>query len=119
MNPDVLINIFTDDIEVIEKGILPLRLIVMFITLSGFPIIGSAFFQAIGKARPSMIITLSRDFFFFIPAIIILPRIFGLIGAWITWPITDLCAFFITIVFLAKEIKIINREMVAEGGKIS
>ena len=109
--PDVLISIFTSDAEVIEKGIGPLRVIAMFLPLSGFPIIGSAFFQAIGKARPSMFITLSRDLFFFIPAIILLPQVFGLSGIWITWPLTDLCCFIMTTIFLLMEIKIINRKM--------
>jgi putative MATE family efflux protein len=111
--PEALIGIFTSDIDVIEKGAGPLRLIAMLAPLWSFPILGSAFFQAIGKARPSLVISLSRDLFFFVPAIFILPLFFGLSGVWVSWPVTDLCCFIITVVFLAREIKIINKSIEA------
>jgi len=112
--PESLISIFTSDISVIEKGAGPLRLIAMFAPLWSFPILGSTFFQAIGKVRPSLIISLSRDLFFFIPAIIILPRFFDLIGVWISWPVTDFLSFAITAIFLLREIRVINRDIESE-----
>jgi putative MATE family efflux protein len=112
--PESLISIFTSDISVIEKGAGPLRLIAMFAPLWSFPILGSTFFQAIGKVRPSLIISLSRDLFFFIPAIIILPRFFDLIGVWISWPVTDFLSFAITTIFLLREIRVINRDIESE-----
>lgn len=115
--PEALIGIFTSDIDAIEKGTGPLRAIAMLAPLWGFPIIGSAFFQAIGKARPSLVITLSRDLLFFIPAIFILPLFFGLSGIWATWPVTDLCCFIITVVFLVREMKIINKSIEMEKEK--
>jgi len=117
--PESLISIFTRDISVIEKGVGPLRLIAMLAPLWSFPILGSTFFQAIGKARPSLVITLSRDLFFFIPAIFILPVFFDLMGVWISWPVTDFCCFFITAIFLIREIKIINRNIEIEGAKLA
>ena len=117
--PESLISIFTSDINVIKKGVAPLRLIAMLAPLWSFPILGSAFFQAIGKARPSLVITLSRDLFFFIPAIFILPLFFDLWGVWISWPLTDFCCFFITTIFLIREIKMINRSIKIERAKLS
>ena len=117
--PKTLISIFTSDINVIEKGIVPLRLIAMLAPLWSFPILGSTFFQAIGKARPSLIIILSRDLFFFIPAVFILPVFFDLMGVWISWPVTDFCCFFITTIFLIREIKIINKNIEIEKAKLS
>jgi len=117
--PESLISIFTSDINVIEKGVGPLRLIAMLAPLWSFPILGSAFFQAIGKARPALVITLTRDLFFFIPAIFILPIFFDLMGVWISWPVTDFCCFFITAIFLIREIKIINRNIETERAKLA
>lgn len=117
--PESLISIFTSDINVIEKGVGPLRLIAMLAPLWSFPILGSAFFQAIGKARPALVITLTRDLFFFIPAIFILPIFFDLMGVWISWPVTDFCCFFITAIFLIREIKIINRNIEIERAKLA
>jgi putative MATE family efflux protein len=109
--PEFLIGIFTNDMDVIEKGAAPLRFIAGLTPLWSFPILGSAFFQAIGKARPSLIITLSRDLFVFIPSIFILPLFFGLTGVWASWPVTDFVCFLITIIFLIKEIKLINKRI--------
>jgi len=112
--PKSLISIFTSDMNVIEKGIVPLRLIAMLAPLWSFPILGSTFFQAIGKARPSLIITLSRDLFFFIPAIFILPIFFGLSGVWISWPVVDFLSFLIVGIFLIREIRVINKNIEIE-----
>ena len=117
--PESLISIFTSDISVIEKGVGPLRLIAILAPLWSFPILGSAFFQAIGKPRPSLIITLSRDLFFFIPAIFVLPVFFDLLGVWISWPVTDFFCFLITTIFLVREIKIINKNIEMKMAKLA
>ncbi len=109
--PEFLIGIFTSDKNVIEQGVLPLRFIAGLTPLWSFPILGSTFFQAIGKAKPSLIITLSRDLFVFIPSIFILPLFFGLTGVWASWPVTDFFCFLITVILLIKEVKIINKRM--------
>ncbi len=117
--PESLLSIFTSDMEVIEKGAAPLRLIAMLAPLWSFPVLGSAFFQAIGKARPSLIITLSRDLFFFIPSIFILPLFFNLWGVWASWPVTDFCCFLMAAIFLIREVRIINRDIEIEKEKLS
>ncbi len=117
--PESLLRIFTSDINIIEKGVGPLRLIAMLAPLWSFPILGSTFFQAIGKARPALMITLCRDLFFFIPAIFILPVFFNLLGVWISWPVTDFCCFFITSILLIKEIRAINRNIELGKAKLA
>jgi Na+-driven multidrug efflux pump len=59
-----------------------------------FPIIGSQivitnFFQSIGKAKISIFLSLTRQFLFLIPALLVLPPIYGLTGAWAAMPFTD------------------------------
>ncbi len=68
-------------------------------------LIGAAYFQAIGKAIPALLLTLLRQGFFFIPLILILPGFFGEIGVWISFPIADLLATILTAYFLRKEIR--------------
>ncbi len=117
--PESLIRIFTSDISVIEKGAGPLRLIAMLAPLWSFPILGSTFFQAIGKARQAIFITLSRDLFFFIPAVLILPLFFNLTGVWVSWPFTDFCCFLVTAILLIIEIKVINRNIEKEKMRLA
>ena len=107
--PQVLISIFTDDPELIANGITPLRLIALFAPLWSIPILGGTFFQAIGRATPALIINLSRNLLIFIPAVIVLPMLFGLLGVWISWPFTDFFTVLITGVFLLREVKRISK----------
>ena len=109
--PQLLLRMFTSDPELIRNGIAPLRIIATCAPLWCVPIIGGAFFQAIGRAKPAIIINLTRELLVFIPAVIILPLLFDLQGVWISWPFTDIFAALITGVFLIREIKIINKEI--------
>ena len=68
-------------------------------------LIGAAYFQAIGKAVPALLLTLTRQGFFFIPLILILPNILGELGVWISFPISDVLATIVTGFYLRKEMK--------------
>ncbi|MDG1571387.1 MATE family efflux transporter [Robiginitalea sp. M366] len=67
-------------------------------------LIGAAYFQAIGKAIPALLLTLTRQGFFFIPLILILPRFFGELGVWISFAIADVLATLVTGYFLKQEV---------------
>ncbi|MEL1136666.1 MATE family efflux transporter [Desulfitobacterium sp. THU1] len=71
----------------------------------GFQIIGSSYFQAVGKPIQSTFLSLSRQVLFFIPLLLILPRYLGIEGVWITAPIADVLAILVTGTFLFYEIK--------------
>ena len=68
-------------------------------------LIGAAYFQAIGKAIPALLLTLLRQGFFFIPSILILPHFLGELGVWISFPISDVLATIVTGYYLRKEIR--------------
>ena len=68
-------------------------------------LIGAAYFQAIGKAIPALLLTLTRQGFFFIPLILILPNFLGELGVWISFPISDVLATIVTGIYLKREIK--------------
>ena len=68
-------------------------------------LIGSAYFQAIGKALPAFLLSLSKQGFFLIPLLLILPKTYGVVGVWVAFPIADLLATLVTAFFLHREIK--------------
>ena len=68
-------------------------------------LIGAAYFQAIGKAIPALLLTLTRQGFFFIPLVLILPLFLGEIGVWISFPIADVLATVVTGIYLDKEVR--------------
>jgi len=69
------------------------------------PLMGGAYFQAIGKAVPAMLLTLSRQGFFFIPLVFILPYFYGEIGVWTSFAIADVLATIVTWWYLQREMK--------------
>ncbi|HYE82060.1 MAG TPA: MATE family efflux transporter [Clostridia bacterium] len=103
--PGQIIGIFDDDPELIRNGVYALRIVISLIPIVGVQIIGAALFQSIGKARPSLLLTLSRQVLFLIPLVLILPRIFGLglSGIWMSVPIADFFSTIITFILVRKE----------------
>ena len=63
------------------------------------------YFQAVGKAGHSMILSLLRQVVILIPLVIILPHFFQLKGIWMAGPIADFSALVITVIFLILEMK--------------
>ena len=71
----------------------------------GVQLIGSAYFQAIGKAVPALLLTLTRQGFFFIPLVLILPNYWGVFGVWVAFPLAEGLATIVTAFFLFREVK--------------
>ncbi|WKX78079.1 MATE family efflux transporter [Zobellia laminariae] len=90
---------------VLEHISLAMRLVFAATPIIALQLIGAAYFQAIGKAIPALLLTLSRQGFFFIPLILILPNYLGELGVWLSFPIADVLATIVTGFYLRKEIK--------------
>jgi putative MATE family efflux protein len=80
---------FTGNSELVDLAVTGMRIVMIFFPLVGFQMVTSNFFQSIGKAKISVILTLTRQVIFLIPALIILPRLFGLSGVWSAIPVAD------------------------------
>ncbi|MBM3710425.1 MAG: MATE family efflux transporter [Actinobacteria bacterium] len=113
--PRQLLGLFSRDADFLNIGIAPLRIIIVFFPFLGFQFISGTFFQAIGKALPATIITLSRQVLFLIPAILVFPLFWGLTGVWMSWPFSDLMDFIVCAVFIFMELRIINRAIKSQG----
>src|SRR5690554_1685466 len=107
--PAQVIRLFSADTELIKEGVYALRFVILMVPIVGVQIVGAALFQAIGKALPSIILTLSREVLLFIPFVLILPKFFGLSGIWLSFPLADLFAVLITTVLLIREMRSIER----------
>lgn len=82
-----------------------MRLVFAATPIIALQLIGAAYFQAVGKAIPALLLTLTRQGFFFIPLILLLPHFFQEAGVWISFPIADVLATVVTGIYLRKEIK--------------
>ena len=83
----------------------PMRWVFAATPIIALQLIGAAYFQAAGKAIPALLLTLSRQGFFFIPLVLILPQFYGELGVWISFPIADILATLVTRYFLNREVK--------------
>ncbi len=68
-------------------------------------LIGASYFQAIGKAVTALLLSLTKQGFFLIPLILILPTFLGVWGVWISFPIADVLSTIVTGYFLNREVK--------------
>ena len=102
---DFIPQIFSKDVIVSEQTPMALRYVFMALPIIGIQLIGAAYFQAIGKAKPALLLTLSRQGFFFIPLLFLLPPYIGVNGVWLSFPIADLLSTLVTIYFLNRSIR--------------
>lgn len=107
--PKQLIGIFNKDPELIAIGAHGIRIYLFMIPVIGFQIVSSNYFQAIGKAKISIFLGLSRQVIILIPLLFILPRFLGLNGVWVSGPVSDALASILTAMFLFVEIKHLNK----------
>ena len=92
--------------KVLQETPTAIRLVFCVIPIIPIQLIGSAYFQAVGKAVPAFLLTLTRQGFFLIPALLILPKYFGIIGVWTSFAVSDLLSTIITAHYLMREVKI-------------
>lgn len=104
--PTELVGIFTEDKELL--ALTPNAIIIAFLATPVITtqLVGSAYFQAAGKAFPALVLTLLKQGFFLIPLVYILPKFYGVNGVWISFPIADVLATLVTYFYLKREIKL-------------
>lgn len=105
-----LIRIFRDDPEVIKVGVLAMRLECFALVLMPLSLCGNMLFQSIGKAKEATFLACMRSGFAFIPLVILLPRLFGLLGLQMAQPLGDAMASLAAIPFLIHFFHVLPKE---------
>lgn len=103
--PETITKMFTQDAEVLKETPSAMRWVFAATPIIAIQLIGAAYFQAIGKAIPALLLTLLRQGIFFIPLIFILPVFFGSLGVWIAFPVSDILSTVVTAYFLNREVR--------------
>ena len=70
----------------------------------------SIYLQSMGKPVKSMILSLLRDVVIFIPALIILSKLYGVVGMLYSALIADVISFMIAVIILFKDNKVVNED---------
>lgn len=100
-----LLAIFNASEQMLEIGIPALRLISLSFLLAGFNIIRISTMQALGHGVISLIVSIMRQLMVLLPAAFIFSRIWGLNATWMAFPIAEVVALIVTIVFWRKVYK--------------
>ncbi|MEY8303326.1 MATE family efflux transporter [Anaerosalibacter bizertensis] len=118
--PEKLIGLFgKNEKELIQVASRAMRINLSMLPIIGFQIVSSNYFQAIGKPKQAMFLSLSRQVLVLIPALIILPKFFQLTGVWLAGPVSDVIASIITAQFLIKDLKHLGKESTNQNPRIN
>ena len=99
-NAEALIKLFRNDPEVTAIALPAFRYQCFACFLQPVIVAGNMLFQSIGKSGRATFLACCRQGVFFIPLILTLPRMLGLLGIEICQPIADVLTFVVTVPFL-------------------
>jgi len=100
-----IIGVFSTDATLLAATPRAMLLVFLASPIIAIQLIGSAYFQAAGKALPALFLTLLKQGFFLIPLAYILPMYYGVDGVWYSFAIGDILATIITYIVVRREIK--------------
>lgn len=102
--PRQIISVFgTGEPLYFEFAIRFLRIFLFMVIINGVQLQSSNFFAAIGKPVKGVILSLTRQVFFLVPLLLILPLLFGIDGIMFAGPVADFAAFLVTMLFIRRE----------------
>lgn len=108
--PRPIISLFGDgDPLYFEFATLFMRTFLFMVLVNGVQLLSSNFFTAIGKALRGLLLSLTRQVFFLIPLILLLPLRLGIFGVLLAGPIADFIAFVVSMLLVSREFKNLTR----------
>lgn len=111
--PVPLVSLFSkNDPALIAFGAKAMKITLILLPIIGFQVVAANYFQAVGKPIEAAFLSLSRQVVFFIPALLILPKLFGLNGVLYSGPTADLLSSVLTGIWLFREMRKLDKQQV-------
>ena len=107
---DTLLSLFSVRHEIIEAGVKNFKMFYSTFILYGIMIMTLTFFQSIGDGKKAGIIVLLRQLVLFIPAILLLPQLFGSSAVWWAEPIVDFTMIIVGLFLMLNVMRKIEKE---------
>lgn len=105
-----LIALFREEAEIVEIGTVALHTFCIAIVTLATIMLANMAFQAIGKIGSAFFLACTQNGLYFIPLILILPRLFGITGVEIAQPISYVLSAITALPFLISFIKTLSKE---------
>jgi putative MATE family efflux protein len=112
----ILLNIFprefvsvfnSEDPQLVEYTVLGIRLHMFALALDGFLVVAGAYYQAVNKGSKAMFVTVG-NMLIQLPFLYIMPKLFGVPGIWIAYPLSNIALSVVVIMMLVKDVKKLN-----------
>ncbi|NLL81968.1 MAG: MATE family efflux transporter [Tissierellia bacterium] len=86
-----LISIFIKDQAIIAESVIAFRIMIAVFPLISIYYVSIYYFQALGKVKTSILVSVLRQIIIMIPISLIMVRLFnlGALGVWLSYPISD------------------------------
>ena len=104
-----------EDLEVIQIGTLALRLQLLTMPLQAWIIMVNMLTQSIGYGFRASLVAMGRQGLFLIPALVILPMFFGLLGVQLAQPIADVLSFVLSVAVVVGVLKELGQMRDSQG----
>lgn len=104
--PRQIVSLFgTGDQLYFEFGVRFMRCYLLMVMINCVQLLSSNFFAAIGKPVRGILLSLTRQVFFLVPLLLILPLFLGMDGILYAAPVADFIAFVTSVVVIRKELR--------------
>lgn len=100
-----LLDLFKVSQDIISSGVNNFRIFYSVFILYGIMVMTITFFQAIGDGKKAGKIVILRQLILFVPAMLILPKIFGSSAVWWAEPLVDLLMILVGIIMCINELR--------------
>ena len=92
----VIVTVFTKEQHTWELASAGFRIFAINFLFSGINITSSGFFTALSNGKVSALISFSRTLVFIVISLLVLPKMFGIIGAWLAIPVAEFLTMIIS-----------------------
>lgn len=112
--PAQIVSLFgTGDHLYFEFAVKFMHTYLLMVVVNGVQLLSSNYFASIGKPLKGLLLALTRQVFFLVPLLLILPRIWGLDGLLFATPIADFIAFVTSVLVMRSELRRLPKPQVA------
>ncbi|MCF6435728.1 MATE family efflux transporter [Pseudoalteromonas sp. MMG022] len=98
-NADLLIVLFTNDVQVIALGLDIAKVCFAGFIAAGFCMMSSGLFQGMGRAIPATFLDAARNYILLFPLMYLLPTYFSTDDFWLAFPIADVTGGIFALLF--------------------
>lgn len=98
-----IIGFFVKDASILHSAVVAFRISIAVHPVIGIYYICIYYYQAIEESKKSFLLSIYRQLVLFIPLAILFVHMFGTVGAWIAYPVSDMISFVTSIYFIKKD----------------